>query len=207
MYNNITNIGVPTKAVITLKGSSEPSKPLTKLSTISKKIPPHKNEVTDNLPKSAPTRILAICGSIRPIQPIIPQMLTAETVIIVEEHIIINFVSLTLTPIDIASSAPNDRALIWCLKINVINKAVKTNIIKYLTSCKEDLANEPISQKVIFGSAFSVSAIVFIIDRIAVNRPETTIPERIKTVVLLLTTRSEERRVGKECRSRWSPYH
>ena len=23
----------------------------------------------------------------------------------------------------------------------------------------------------------------------------------------LMTTRSEERRVGKECRSRWSPYH
>ena len=23
----------------------------------------------------------------------------------------------------------------------------------------------------------------------------------------LLSTRSEERRVGKECRSRWSPYH
>ena len=23
----------------------------------------------------------------------------------------------------------------------------------------------------------------------------------------LATTRSEERRVGKECRSRWSPYH
>ena len=26
-------------------------------------------------------------------------------------------------------------------------------------------------------------------------------------VTILLTTRSEERRVGKECRSRWSPYH
>ena len=25
--------------------------------------------------------------------------------------------------------------------------------------------------------------------------------------VTLATTRSEERRVGKECRSRWSPYH
>src|SRR3712207_9039217 len=25
--------------------------------------------------------------------------------------------------------------------------------------------------------------------------------------VLVCTTRSEERRVGKECRSRWSPYH
>ena len=26
-------------------------------------------------------------------------------------------------------------------------------------------------------------------------------------IMLFLTTRSEERRVGKECRSRWSPYH
>ena len=25
--------------------------------------------------------------------------------------------------------------------------------------------------------------------------------------LVFLTTRSEERRVGKECRSRWSPYH
>ena len=27
------------------------------------------------------------------------------------------------------------------------------------------------------------------------------------SVVNISTTRSEERRVGKECRSRWSPYH
>ena len=26
-------------------------------------------------------------------------------------------------------------------------------------------------------------------------------------LVILLSARSEERRVGKECRSRWSPYH
>ena len=26
-------------------------------------------------------------------------------------------------------------------------------------------------------------------------------------LMLFLTARSEERRVGKECRSRWSPYH
>ena len=26
-------------------------------------------------------------------------------------------------------------------------------------------------------------------------------------MVLILLARSEERRVGKECRSRWSPYH
>ena len=28
-----------------------------------------------------------------------------------------------------------------------------------------------------------------------------------KVTVLVRTARSEERRVGKECRSRWSPYH
>ena len=28
-----------------------------------------------------------------------------------------------------------------------------------------------------------------------------------KTRLPVLTSRSEERRVGKECRSRWSPYH
>ena len=27
------------------------------------------------------------------------------------------------------------------------------------------------------------------------------------TIVTITDTRSEERRVGKECRSRWSPYH
>ena len=31
--------------------------------------------------------------------------------------------------------------------------------------------------------------------------------EAVVFVVLRILTRSEERRVGKECRSRWSPYH
>ena len=29
----------------------------------------------------------------------------------------------------------------------------------------------------------------------------------VKEVLKIFHTRSEERRVGKECRSRWSPYH
>ena len=33
------------------------------------------------------------------------------------------------------------------------------------------------------------------------------IPEQIKAVGISYQMRSEERRVGKECRSRWSPYH
>ena len=31
--------------------------------------------------------------------------------------------------------------------------------------------------------------------------------ETIRKIQAAGTTRSEERRVGKECRSRWSPYH
>ena len=31
--------------------------------------------------------------------------------------------------------------------------------------------------------------------------------KRIESLTRKITTRSEERRVGKECRSRWSPYH
>ena len=32
-------------------------------------------------------------------------------------------------------------------------------------------------------------------------------PGRVKAEALVSHGRSEERRVGKECRSRWSPYH
>ena len=40
------------------------------------------------------------------------------------------------------------------------------------------------------------------------NRPVFgQIREQFPSMVKLTLTRSEERRVGKECRSRWSPYH
>src|SRR5690554_4081954 len=37
--------------------------------------------------------------------------------------------------------------------------------------------------------------------------PAHTDEEYLSAVVPLMKNRSEERRVGKECRSRWSPYH
>ena len=38
------------------------------------------------------------------------------------------------------------------------------------------------------------------------NKP--LLPERKSLkIVFIVAARSEERRVGKECRSRWSPYH
>src|SRR3712207_7796410 len=48
-----------------------------------------------------------------------------------------------------------------------------------------------------------------------INQAQTTLRVRLTTdaqaplgdALIKLTSRSEERRVGKECRSRWSPYH
>ena len=48
---------------------------------------------------------------------------------------------------------------------------------------------------------------------LAIGLPETTTPDQLDQLsaqyesMLTLKRRSEERRVGKECRSRWSPYH
>ena len=39
------------------------------------------------------------------------------------------------------------------------------------------------------------------------DEPASIDPFAKPPVMPLATTRSEERRVGKECRSRWSPYH
>ena len=39
--------------------------------------------------------------------------------------------------------------------------------------------------------------------KVALGSPQTKAPPTLKDQ----TQRSEERRVGKECRSRWSPYH
>src|SRR3712207_9137312 len=42
---------------------------------------------------------------------------------------------------------------------------------------------------------------------IAFNEPGSSLSSRTRRKTLTTDTRSEERRVGKECRSRWSPYH
>src|ERR1051326_4225159 len=44
-------------------------------------------------------------------------------------------------------------------------------------------------------------------DFLAYSRDKNLKMSRVDLVALLEDTRSEERRVGKECRSRWSPYH
>ena len=41
----------------------------------------------------------------------------------------------------------------------------------------------------------------------AVHYPDRILDEMLRVGRQCIITRSEERRVGKECRSRWSPYH
>src|SRR5574337_2012440 len=56
-------------------------------------------------------------------------------------------------------------------------------------------ANVRAAFSAIFGTSASLTALTALAERTATR------------LEALFTTRSEERRVGKECRSRWSPYH
>ena len=57
-----------------------------------------------------------------------------------------------------------------------------------------------------FGEKHKLETKVDEAGNVLIKKPATPGMENRKTVVLQ-SHRSEERRVGKECRSRWSPYH
>ena len=50
---------------------------------------------------------------------------------------------------------------------------------------------------------------VLVCSNIVISLLKNVIPDkvRIPCYIVIIAGRSEERRVGKECRSRWSPYH
>src|SRR5256885_10933284 len=76
--------------------------------------------------------------------------------------------------------------------------------------CSSDLNDEDLRAKAL--ANVEQNGIVFLdeIDKIT-NRSETigadVSRQGVQRDLLPLVERSEERRVGKECRSRWSPYH
>ena len=85
-------------------------------------------------------------------------------------------------------------------------------------SCEDIVANSGLNYTVVraswFNQNFSES---FLLDpiqagHVALPMPEAEVPfvdadDIAEVVTEVLQNRSEERRVGKECRSRWSPYH
>ena len=77
------------------------------------------------------------------------------------------------------------------------------NTILKLEHIQKYYGNEGNITKAIKDISFSVEAGEFLGIMGASGSGKTTLLNCISTI----DTRSEERRVGKECRSRWSPYH
>src|SRR3712207_9138899 len=74
------------------------------------------------------------------------------------------------------------------------------------------VANELVAPDAVLGLTFTRKAASELNERIrirlgALSRHPETDPELRERLAVAMPTRSEERRVGKECRSRWSPYH
>ena len=71
-------------------------------------------------------------------------------------------------------------------------------------------ARPPLRVGVILAHHFTLSAFAVFIDhlRLAADEGDRSRPLYVQwSIMASRPERSEERRVGKECRSRWSPYH
>src|SRR2546421_11078809 len=80
--------------------------------------------------------------------------------------------------------------IIGILTAIAIPKFANTKEKAYLASMKSDLRNLVTAEEAYFADSVKYSSTI-----------------GAGGVIFTQSTRSEERRVGKECRSRWSPYH
>ena len=91
----------------------------------------------------------------------------------------------------------------------VVTTVKKTSAVTKKRNAIVKLAKKEIGKPYVWGatgpSAFDCSGLTTYVYKNAINKtlPRTTYGQ----ITLGKTVRSEERRVGKECRSRWSPYH
>ena len=60
---------------------------------------------------------------------------------------------------------------------------------------------------ILTSEVFTIIPLILVITLFMGKRSIGELPVLDFLVIIALGTRSEERRVGKECRSRWSPYH
>ena len=90
-------------AFIAPSGKSNVLIPLAIPSLSNNKLAPIANELGNKIFILLPTRNRAICGTISPIQPIVPLALTHSAQIKLISSILIDFINVIFTPRDIAS--------------------------------------------------------------------------------------------------------
>src|SRR2546422_7788605 len=74
--------------------------------------------------------------------------------------------------------------------------------------CSSDLAAHRLEAIAMLRPALTVwSGLLVLLGAVSCRRAADPIGREIGSIVSAEKPRSEERRVGKECRSRWSPYH
>ena len=98
--------------------------------------------------------------------------------------------------------------------MRVINKCLSVLAVLFLLAACSSSSPEKTAKKFIAesysGNADAVIAMIYMPDERKEKPGEKEIVSgKVKASIAKQkqTTRSEERRVGKECRSRWSPYH
>src|SRR2546427_9556816 len=73
--------------------------------------------------------------------------------------------------------------------------------------CSSDLFESEVERLIVEGDHPAKRPLGILFDLIAMPWTLVQHGENDDFAIHMLLTRSEERRVGKECRSRWSPYH
>ena len=96
-------------------------------------------------------------------------------------------------------TATDDEAIEdYCVSLRLLESANAVPLYEVNVSCPNTYGGEP------FTTPVRLEKLLSAIDELHLTKP---VFIKLPTDKSWTTTRSEERRVGKECRSRWSPYH
>ena len=85
--------------------------------------------------------------------------------------------------------------------------ATRTGALAWLTPWRAPASAPSAEERIAFATQFQLTWWRFRKHRLAVWSGIVVIVFYLLAVLADFIARSEERRVGKECRSRWSPYH
>ena len=91
-------------------------------------------------------------------------------------------------------------------KLNSTTVRLDASQVKYAATMAVVPAANPSKPSVKF-TALTIASMVNTINGIYITPKSTLVPKNGMYTSVPCDDRSEERRVGKECRSRWSPYH